>query len=126
MEKVGYSRGLVVSMAAIAQVHISRMQYDSQLSQFQWVSSLRQVKKEIHEQILKAKESKVQSSLEEIRAATDLLISRLQEFKTYAQLQGTYGKVQSTLGVDPLPDTIVSHDIAALTKAIRDRINKGD
>lgn len=57
--------------------------------------------------------------LTEIRATTSALMSKLRLYQSYSAYQGAYGQMLTTLGVDPLPDTIDSADLAAMTAAIR-------
>jgi outer membrane protein TolC len=106
-EEITRSKLLAISMATLAQVHISRLEYNASLNQFHSIRSIRTLKEEINRQILLAGENRTVSSLEKIRSSTAYLISRLQEYKAFADLQGAYGKVRMTLGVDP-PEAAVS------------------
>lgn len=107
-EEIARSRQMLLSMAALAQIHISKLEYDILLREFQSAQAMKEIKQEISSNVALAQERKMTSTLENIRSATDVLIAQMQEYKTYARLQGAYGNVQATLGVDPELKTVTA------------------
>ena len=53
-----------------------------------------------------------------MRAGASALMSELRLHQSYGALQGTYGQMLVTLGLDPLPDGIDSHDLKAVRGAV--------
>jgi hypothetical protein len=47
-------------------------------------------------------------------------MSELKLYQSYAAYQGAYGQMIATLGLDPVPATVASHDLPALEKAIHE------
>jgi hypothetical protein len=45
-------------------------------------------------------------------------MASLKLYQSYAAYQGAYGQMIATLGLDPVPDTVASHDLATLEQAI--------
>ena len=46
------------------------------------------------------------------------MMAELRLYQSYGELDSAYGQLLATLGLDPVPDTVKSHDLAALEQAI--------
>lgn len=111
---------LALNMAVLTQVHLSLLEYQSRARQFDLVQQSDTVEQRILQQTRNAASAQSQGRLEEIRAATSATMSALRLFQHYAALQGAYGQLVATLGLDPLPDTVASHDLPTLRQAVRE------
>jgi hypothetical protein len=60
-----------------------------------------------------------QGRLDEIRASAAAMMSELRLYQSYGALEGAYGQVIATLGLDPLPDSVPAQDLKTLAGAVR-------
>lgn len=111
---------LALNMAVLTQVHVAWIDYDSRRQQFELTRDLNDVEQRILGHTRNAASANAQGKLAEIRAATSALMSELRLYQSYAAYQGAYGQMIATLGLDPVPDTVASHDLPALEQAIRE------
>ncbi len=111
---------LALNMAVLTQVHVAWIDYSSRRQQFELTRQLNDVEQRILQHTRNATQANAQGKLAEIRAATGALMSELRLYQSYAAYQGAYGQMIATLGLDPVPATVRSHDLATLEKAIGD------
>ncbi len=123
-EKLGDMRRLSVHMAVITQVHLSYRQYLIAQHQFNRTQELDSVNQKISQYMQVASENDAQSQMQKIRFNTDALMSKLQLFEAYADVQSAMGKIYVSMGLDPLPDWIDGYDIETLANSI-EAIDKG-
>jgi hypothetical protein len=107
-------------MAVLTQVHVAYIDYTSRKQQFELTRQLSDVEQRILQHTRNAAQVDAQGKLAEIRAATSALMSELKLYQSYADYQGAYGQMVATLGLDPVPAAVASHDLPTLEKAIRD------
>ncbi|MBS1154979.1 MAG: transporter [Proteobacteria bacterium] len=110
---------LAVSMAVLTQAHVAYRDYTGRLRQYELSSEMDQVEQRILGHSRNAVRSDAQGKLQEIRAAASALMSELRLYQSYGALQGAYGQVLSSMGLDPLPDTMASHDLSAVRQALQ-------
>lgn len=111
---------LALNMAVLTQVHVAYIDYTSRRQQFELTRQLSDVEQRILEHTRNATQANAQGKLAEIRAATSALMSELKLYQSYAAYQGAYGQMVATLGLDPVPAAVASHDLPTLEQAIRD------
>ncbi|HTH67838.1 TolC family protein [Rhodanobacter sp. T12-5] len=111
---------LALNMAVLTQVHVAYIDYTSRKQQFELTRQLSDVEQRILEHTRNATQANAQGKLAEIRAATSALMSELKLYQSYAAYQGAYGQMVATLGLDPVPAAVASHDLPTLEQAIRD------
>lgn len=111
---------LALNMAVLTQVHVAYIDYTSRKQQFELTRQLSDVEQRILEHTRNATQANAQGKLAEIRAAASALMSELKLYQSYAAYQGAYGQMVATLGLDPVPAAVASHDLPTLEKAIRD------
>jgi len=116
--EVAKTQQLALSMAVLTQVHVARTELDAKNRQFDLLKQLNDVDQQILEHTRNATHADAQGKLEEIRAATSAMMSELRLYESYGELEGAYGQLLSTLGLDPVPDTVKSYDLTALEQAI--------
>ena len=47
----------------------------------------------------------------------------MNKYVSYADLQNAYGRIQASIGIDPLPENVESTDIEILAEALEEREN---
>ncbi|WP_269631048.1 TolC family protein [Pelomonas sp. BJYL3] len=110
---------LALSMAVLTQVHVARLDYLGRLKQYQLTDDLNKVEQRILQYTRNAATANSQGKMEEIRASASAMMSELRLYQTYGALQGAYGQLVATLGLDPLPESVPSHDLKALGESVR-------
>lgn len=110
---------LAVSMAVLTQTHVAYLEYAGRQQQFTLSSEMDQVEQRILNQSRNATRSDAQGQLQEVRAVASALMSELRLYQSYGALQGAYGQVLAGLGMDPLPDTMASRDLGAISQAMQ-------
>lgn len=117
---VARQQRLALNMAVLTQVHLSHLEYLSRARQYDLTQQVHTVEERILQQTRNAASASAQGKLEEIRAATSALMAELRLFQAYGTLQGAYGQVIATLGLDPLPDSVTDHDLKTLGASVRE------
>lgn len=110
---------LALNMAVLTQVHVARLDYLGRLKQFQLTEDLNKVEQRILQYTRNAASANSQGKLEEIRASASAMMSELRLYQTFGALQGAYGQLVATLGLDPLPESVPAHDLKTLGASVR-------
>lgn len=110
---------LAMSMAVLTQVHVARLDYLGRLGQFELTEQINSVEQRIFTYARNAASANSQGKLEEIRASAAAMMSELRLYQSYGALQGAYGQLIATIGLDPLPESVNSHDIRSLGEAVK-------
>lgn len=118
--ELAHEQRLALNMAVLTQVHVAWIDYNSHRLQFELTQQLNGVEQRILEHTRNATQASAGGKLAEIRAATGALMAGLRLYQSYAAFQGAYGQMIASLGLDPVPDTVASHDLTTLGKAIHD------
>jgi outer membrane protein TolC len=116
---VARQQRLALNMAVLTQVHVAQLDYAGRLRQYELTQQLDTVEQRILQYTRNAASANSQGRLEEIRAAASAMMSELRLYQNYGSLQGAYGQLVSTLGLDPLPDSVGGHDLKTLGEAVR-------
>jgi outer membrane protein TolC len=116
---VARQQRLALNMAVLTQVHVARLDYLGRLKQYELTDDLNKVEQRILHYTRNASTANAQGKLEEVRAAAAAMMSELRLYQNYGALQGAYGQLIATLGLDPLPDSVSGHDLKTLGDAVR-------
>ena len=116
---VAQQQRLALNMAVLTQVHIAHLEYLARVRQYEMTADLNSIEQRILQHTRNAASASAQGKLDEIRAATAAMMSELRVYQTYGALQGAYGQVIATLGLDPLPQSVSGHDLKTLGEAVR-------
>jgi outer membrane protein TolC len=122
-ETLAERRRLALRMAVLAQVHVSRAQYESASRQYSRADALYRVESKIAAATAKRQQNDAQSDLERIGSATSAIAAELRRYQTLAQAQGALGRIEATLGIDPVPPDVKTADLDTLGKAITARLD---
>lgn len=111
-------RRMALSMAVLTQVRVGVQRYDLALSELKFAEESLGVDQRLLGFSQKAAQTKFDSQLEVIRAEARALLAEYQRYAAYSNAQAAWGRLYNSVGLDVLPQTIASHDVKALAKAI--------
>ena len=117
-EKVADAKRIALRMAVLAQVHVISHQFASAAKQFERADKLWGIESRLAEASGNQQRGGTQNEIERISTETSAIAAELRRFQTYAQMQSAYGKLQSTLGADPVPERVASQSLDGLSGAI--------
>jgi outer membrane protein TolC len=111
-------RRMALSMAVLTQVRVGAQRYDLALSELKFAEESFGVDQRLLGFSQKAAQTKFDSQLEVIRAEARALLAEYQRYAAYSNAQAAWGRLYNSVGLDVLPQTIASHDVKSLAKAI--------
>lgn len=117
-EQVMEARALAMHMAVLSQAHIALRQFDVAVKQFERASQIHAIDKRILDHSVAREAADAQGELERISNNTTMIVGLLRRYQTLSQVHAALGRIQATLGIDPIPDRVAAADIATLTAAI--------
>lgn len=112
------SRRMASYMAILTQVHLAKEQLELSRKQFDLALELDQLNQQIRTHTDNSTDIEAMSPLERIRTTLDAIMSKLQRQQSFADIQSAVGKMYVSLGFDPLPYEVQSHEINVLAQAI--------
>lgn len=116
-EEVAASQRLALNMAVLSQVHVANRDFTGKKREFLLASELKDIDTDISRLTSEAAKSGADNRLMEIRAQVTALSADLRRWQAYAAMNAAYAQVQTSIGEDPLPDTVASHDLADIASA---------
>lgn len=116
--EAGDFRRLALSMATLTQVHVSYQQYKRGRTAFDQAKLLESIERRINENVQQAATADAESALERIRAKAGALNAELARDRAYADVQNAVSGLYVSLGLDPVPETVNSHDIKGLAEGL--------
>lgn len=123
--EVAKMQRMALNMAVLSQVYISYHDYQGRSKQFELARQLDDVDHKILDQARNETKTESQGKLPQIHAELNAVYSDLRLQQDYGALQNAYGAIQATLGVDPLPEEVKSHDVATLAAAVEQANKQG-
>ncbi|RZJ08464.1 MAG: TolC family protein [Rubrivivax sp.] len=93
---------VATQMALLAQVHVARLQYLGALRQFERADSIYKVDSDISQQIARREDAQTLTKLDRVAQQTTTILSLLRRYQTLAQVHAAAGKLQATLGLEPV------------------------
>ena len=116
---VARQQRLALNMAVLTQVHVAHLEYLGRARQYELTQEFNTVEQRILQHTRNAATANAQGKLEEVRVAASAMMSELRLYQSYGALQGAYGQMAATLGLDPLPESVPAHDLKSLGEAIK-------
>lgn len=107
-KKIAHEQKLAVSMAILAQTQIAYREYLGRRRQFELSAEFDGVEQRILGVTRNAARNDAEGRMQEIRASASALMSELRLYQSYGALQGAYGQMISTLGMDSATETLSS------------------
>jgi outer membrane protein TolC len=125
-EKLSDAHRLAVGMAVLAQVHVSRTQYDGSVQQYRRADQAYRVERKLADIMGRRQESDAQSMLDRVSSETSAIAAELRRYQLFAQAQSALGRMQATMGIDVVPSEVTSQSLEGLSTAIEDRLTMLD
>ncbi|HMS04750.1 MAG TPA: TolC family protein [Burkholderiaceae bacterium] len=116
--KADEARRLALSMAVLTQVRVSVERYKLAVEDQELAAESSRVDQRLASIARASERNRLESELEALRTEARALMARFQHLTSQASLQASYARVLNTVGIDVLPDSIDSHDLAAVASAI--------
>ena len=116
---------MATQMAVLAQVHLSRQQYDSAYLMFQRADQIWQVDQRIYEHSANREAVEMKSRLDRVSNNTSAIISLLRRYQALSQLHAAIGRVESTIGLEPVIGNIQEINLNDLTHLIDNSMHSG-
>lgn len=112
-------RRIAMQMTVLAQVHLSRLQYQMAYRQYVRADEIWQADAKIAEHIRNREAAQAQSKLEQVANSTTAIVSLLRRYQSLAQLQAAASKMQATLGMEPVLGSVTDLTLPQLTEQVR-------
>lgn len=116
--EVDNARRLALSMAVMTQVQVALQRYAVARQDYALTRDLAEVNSSLSEQVQARRQANAADSLAVIRGRTKALVAEMARDQAYAELQNAVGRIENTVGMDPLPETVAAADIQSLAEAI--------
>jgi outer membrane protein TolC len=121
--KVAETRRMALQMSVLAQVHLSRHQYEDALRQFLRADDIYEVDRRLTQLAISQEKSQTASHLDRIAANVTSILSEVRRYHAMAKVHEAAGRVQATLGLEPrignLDDTPLPELIPRIEQSIR-------
>lgn len=117
-EKTAHARRLSMGMAILTQVHVAKIRYDQTLEEYQLLRQMSRIAKRVHDHTEHAENLQEKTDLERVQSQARSVYRRLQKELAYAELQNAAGRLYLSIGIDPLPKTLESHDLDDLSETL--------
>lgn len=122
---VADQRRIATQMAILAQVHVARLQYRNALRQYERADAIWQADNAIADHTAHREEARTQSKLDLVSNQTAAILSLLRRYQSLAQIHSAAGKLQATLGLEPVVDS-KGLTLAELTQAVGSSLQQWD
>jgi outer membrane protein TolC len=109
---------LAVSMAVLSQLHIAYMRYGLAQGMYEIADNAEHVSGRISGQVSAMQEAGQSDDYRVIEARSKDILARLRKAQAFSELQNAVSRIQNSIGMDPLPATVKSHELKELTMAI--------
>ncbi len=115
--EIARAQRLALNMAVLSQVHIAYRDVEGKLREYGMADEVNQVDAEIHAATRASTESGADSRMQLIRAEAGSAVSELRKWQAYANLELAWAQLNSSVGVDAMPEKVASHELPALAQA---------
>lgn len=116
--KLADQQRIATQMAVLTQVHLSRLQYQSALHQYELADRIAQADAKIAEHTKNRELAETRSKLDQVAENTTAILSLLRRYQSLAQLQSAGGKLQATLGLEPEIGSVSDRSLPELTREV--------
>ncbi len=121
--KTDETRRMALSMAVITQLRVASERYRLALEDFKLADTAAQVDQRMSDYMRASVTARLDSELELIRVQARTVLGNYQRVNAYANAQIAFGRLQNTLGFDPLPDDFEANELQVLTERVRTHLN---
>lgn len=111
-------RRMALSMAVLAQLHVAYERLRVARARYDITSRLADVNERISKQYGARMAAQAGDAMADLAARTRAAITALQSEQAFAELQNAVGRIQNSIGMDPMPAAVQSRDVQGLSEAI--------
>ncbi len=115
-------RRLSLSMAVITQVHLAVQRFNVAKKVYVLSRDLDDVEQQMVKQASASEAAEMQNEMEVLRTRVSALLATMTKDVSYAELQNAYGRIQASIGIDPLPQSIQSDELDVIATAIEEEL----
>ncbi|TWC71798.1 TolC family protein [Herbaspirillum sp. SJZ099] len=122
--KLADQRRMATQMTVLAQVYLSRLQYEAAYRQYLRSDEIWHADEKIAEHSRNREMMQTQSRLEQVSNNTAAIVSLLRRYQSMAQVQNMRGKLQATLGLEPDIGSVDELSLEQLTRQVGDAMQQ--
>lgn len=111
-------RRMALSMAVLTQLHVAYERLRTAQARYDISARLAEVNDRISSQYGARMAAQAGDAMADLSARTRAVITDLQRQQAFAELHNAVGRIQNSIGMDPMPAAVESHDIENLSDAI--------
>lgn len=119
-------RRMATQIAVLTQVHLARLQYGNAVRQFERADAIWKVDVDIADHVAKREQAETQTKLDRVSNQTAAILSQLRRYQALAQAQAAVGKLQASLGMEPVIDGDGGMKLADLSRAVGASLKQWD
>ena len=113
-------RRLAVSMAVLTQLHVAYLRYGLAQGMYEIADNQEHVSGRISNQVTAMKDAGQSDDYKAIEARSRDILAQLRKAEAFSELQNAVARIQNSIGMDPVPATVTSHELGSLSLAIAD------
>jgi outer membrane protein TolC len=117
-------RRMALSMAVLTQVQLSYQRYHLAIKNNQIAVQQSNVESRIKKHIISGQKASREHALAVLRASTGALVARMRRHIAHSEVQNAMGRLQTSIGYDPLPGAISDNSIESLAQTIKTRLEE--
>ena len=117
-------RRMALSMAVLTQVQLSYQRYHLAIKNNQIAVLQSDVESRIKKHIISGQKASREHALAVLRAKTSALVARMKRHIAHSEVQNAMGRLQTSIGYDPLPGKISDNSIGSLAQTIKTRLEE--
>ena len=118
-EELIEERHLAIAMTVLSQVHLSNINYDLAIEEYDTAQRYLDVAERISKQVQNAQKVSRFGELEVIREEASLLVAELRKDLAFSEMQHSIGQIYASIGKDILPEDHQNISIEDLAKSIK-------
>ena len=118
-QEVIAERHLAIAMTVISQVHLSNINYDLAIEEYDTAQRYLDVAERISKQVQNAQKVSRFGELEVIREEASLLVAELRKDLAFSEMQHSIGQIYASIGKDLLPENHQNMTIEDLSSSIK-------
>lgn len=115
-------RRYAMSMAVMTQVNLANIRMDTARREYKLAYDLMQVESKLLQEAEAQRQADSSNELAVLKAKTQALVARMHHMSSYAEMQNALGRVQHSLGLDPLPADAGAESLDELAKGVEQRM----
>lgn len=125
-EDVANAKRLALRMAVLAQVHVSRLQYEQLSRQYDLADKLAKVERKLAVASASRQANDAQSRIEAINNKISSISAELRRYQAFARAEAALGKMHAALGVDFMPTSDAPMSFEEINKSLADKLKAYD